>query len=116
MVHPGRLSLTDVNAVAQDFVGQDLLDIMAESVTGTKSLEVNLTNDLRDEVWTFGFKNDDKLVVFLSMDATPPGHAPRVCHAASGGAGIDLSAGVGRWVGVLSARGLDGPLRYHRHS
>lgn len=73
MVHPGRLSLTDVNGVAQDFVGQDLLDMMAESVIGTKSLAVNLTNDRGDEVWTYGFENDDKLVVFLSTDNTPPG-------------------------------------------
>jgi hypothetical protein len=73
MIHPGRLSLTDVNGVAQDFVGQDLLDMMAESVIGTKSLAVNLTNDRGDEIWTYGFENDDKLVVFLSTDNTPPG-------------------------------------------
>lgn len=72
MIHPGRLSLTDVQGNAQDFVGQSLLDMMAESVTGTKSLSVNLTNDRADEVWTYGFENDDKLVVFLSTDGTPP--------------------------------------------
>lgn len=72
MIHPGRLSLTDVDGHAQDFVGQTLLDMMAESVTGTRSLGVNLTNDRGDEVWTYGFENEDKLVVFLSTDGTPP--------------------------------------------
>lgn len=72
MIHPGRLSLTDENGQAQDFIGQTLLDMMAESVTGTRSLDVNLTNDRADEVWTYGFENDDKLVVFLSTDGTPP--------------------------------------------
>lgn len=73
MVFPGRLTYTDLAGNAQDFVGQDMLDMMAESVIGTKSLAVNLTNDRGDEVWTYGFENDDKLVVFLSTDATPPG-------------------------------------------
>lgn len=72
MIHPGRLSLTDVDGKTQDFVGQTLLDMMAESVTGTKSLGVNLTNDRGDEIWSYGFENDDKLVVFLSVDGTPP--------------------------------------------
>jgi len=72
MIHPGRLSLTNAQGNAQDFVGQTLLDMMAESVIGTKSLGVNLTNDRADEVWTYGFENEDKLVVFLSTDGTPP--------------------------------------------
>lgn len=72
MIHPGRLSLTDVNGVAQDFVGQDMLDMLAESVVGTRSLSVNLTNGRGDEIWTYGFENDDRLVIFLSADETPP--------------------------------------------
>lgn len=72
MIHPGRLSLTDVNGVAQDFVGQTMLDMMAESVVGTRSLAINLQNGRGDEVWTYGFENDDRLVIFLSADETPP--------------------------------------------
>lgn len=72
MIHPGRLSLDDRSGTAQHFVGQDMLDMMAESVGGTRSLAVNLQNDRADEIWTYGFENDDKLVIFLSADSTPP--------------------------------------------
>lgn len=72
MIHPGRQTLTDVNGVAQDFVGQDMLDMLAESVVGTRSLAVNLQNGREDDVWTYGFENDDRLVIFLSADETPP--------------------------------------------
>lgn len=72
MIHPGRLTLDDRTGTAQTFIGQDMLDMMAESIGGTQSLAINLQNDRTDEVWTYGFENDDKLVIFLSADSTPP--------------------------------------------
>ena len=72
MIHPGRLSLEDGSGVAQKFIGQEMLDMMAESIGGTRSLSINLQNDRADEIWTYGFENDDKLVIFLSADSTPP--------------------------------------------
>jgi hypothetical protein len=72
VVHPGRLSQTDSQGVSQEFVGQDLMDMMAESVQGTTLLDFSLGNDRTDEVWSYGFENADKLVIFLSADSTPP--------------------------------------------
>lgn len=72
MIHPGRLSLTDVNGTPQDFIAQDMLDMLAESVTGTRALGFGLENDGQDDVWLYGFENADKLVIFLSAGASPP--------------------------------------------
>lgn len=72
MIHPGRLSLTDVNGVPQDFIGQGMLDMLAESVTGTRALGFGLDNDSGDAVWAYGFENADKLIIFLSAGARPP--------------------------------------------
>lgn len=73
VIHPGRTSFTDINGVAQDFVGQRMLDMLAESVGGTRALDIGLTNAPGDAVWAYGFENDDKLVVFLASDAAVPG-------------------------------------------
>ncbi len=73
MQHSGRLSVTDVHGKAQDFVGQDVLDMMAEATKGAKLLKFSLDNDASDPVWAYGYENADKLVVFLSADANPPG-------------------------------------------
>lgn len=72
MIHPGRLTLTDVNGVEREFIGQSTLDMMAESVIGTHTLDISLQNDRSDEVWVYGFENDDRVVIFLSADGTPP--------------------------------------------
>lgn len=73
MEHSGRLSTRDASGRSQDFVGQELLDMLGESVKGTRLLKVSLTNDRNDEVWAYAYENADKLVVFLSADDTPPG-------------------------------------------
>ncbi len=73
MEHAGRLTSRDVNGQVHDFVGQDTLDMLAESTKGTRLLQVSLTNDRADDVWVYGFENADKLVVFLSADDMPPG-------------------------------------------
>lgn len=73
VMHPGRTSFSDVNGVPQDFVGQQMLDMMAESVGGTRALDIGLQNAPGEAVWAYGFENDDKLVVFLAADGAVPG-------------------------------------------
>ncbi len=73
MEHAGRLSTQDAQGHAQDFVGQDMLDMLGESTTGTRLLKISLTNDRGDDVWTYAYESADKLVVFLSADDVPPG-------------------------------------------
>ncbi|OYU17263.1 MAG: hypothetical protein CFE34_16665 [Rhodobacteraceae bacterium PARR1] len=73
MQHVARLTYTDVNGAPVKFVGQDMLDMMAESVDDTHLLQTSLTNDARDDIWVYGYENDDKLVVFLSGSAKAAG-------------------------------------------
>lgn len=73
MLHPGRFTSTDADGQPVKFVGQDMLDMMAESIDGTKLLKISLTNEAGDDVWVYGFESRDKLVFFLSADETPPG-------------------------------------------
>jgi hypothetical protein len=73
MQHVARLTYTDVNGNPVKFIGQDMLDMLAESIKGTNLLETSLTNDAKDDIWVYGYENDDKLVVFLSASAKAPG-------------------------------------------
>ena len=73
MQHVARLTSTDVNGAPVKFVGQDMLDMLAESVDGTHLLKTSLTNDAQDDTWVYGYENDDKLVVFLSASGKAPG-------------------------------------------
>lgn len=73
MQHVARLTYTDVSGAPVKFVGQDMLDMMAESIRGTNLLQISLTNDAGDDTWVYGYENDDKLVVFLSASAKAPG-------------------------------------------
>lgn len=72
VIHPGRTSFTDADGVAQDFIGQRMLDMLAESVEGTRALDIGLQNAPGEAVWAYGFENDDKLVVFLAADQVVP--------------------------------------------
>ena len=73
VIHPGRTSFNDINGVPQDFVGQRMLDMLAESVDGTRALDIGLQNAPGEAVWAYGFENSDKLVVFLAADSVVPG-------------------------------------------
>lgn len=72
VIHPGRTSFNDINGVPQDFIGQRMLDMMAESVGGTRALDFGAPNAAGEAVWAYGFENDDKLVVFLAADEVVP--------------------------------------------
>lgn len=71
--HVARLTLNDISGSPVKFVGQDMLDMMGESIRGTNLLQTSLTNDARDDTWVYGYENDDKLVVFLSASDKAPG-------------------------------------------
>ncbi len=72
--HPARLSLTAQDGQGYDFVGQDALDLLAESTLGTRVLDTSIRNDQKhDTLWTYGFENDDKLVTFVTWHNMPPG-------------------------------------------
>lgn len=73
LAHAGRFTFEDAQGNAQDFIGQDMLDMLAESTQGTRLLKISTTNDRRDDVWVYGFENKDKLVLFLSADDVAPG-------------------------------------------
>ena len=74
MQHPARLSWTGVNGDGYDFVGQDMLDMMAESTVGTRLLDFSIKNDQKNEnIWTYGYENDDKLVAFIAWHKMPTG-------------------------------------------
>ena len=74
MQHPARLSWTGDNGKGYDFVGQDMLDMMAESTVGTRLLDFSIKNDQKNEnIWTYGYENDDKLVAFIAWHKMPTG-------------------------------------------
>lgn len=74
MQHPARLSWTGVNGDGYDFVGQDMLDMMAESTVGTRLLDFSIRNDQKNHnMWLYGYENDDKLVAFIAWHKMSPG-------------------------------------------
>lgn len=73
MIHAGRLTGTDVNGQPQDFIGQEMLDMMAESLIDTRPLRLSLRNRALEDVATYAWENDDKLVTFVAFRDQPPG-------------------------------------------
>jgi hypothetical protein len=73
MIHAGRLTTTDLSGQAQDFIGQEMLDMMAESLIDTRPLRLSLRNRAVEDVATYAWENDDKLVAFIAFRDQPPG-------------------------------------------
>jgi hypothetical protein len=73
IIHPGRLSLRDVDGTDRVFVGGGLLEMLYESVGGTIPLVGEDEYDRDNAVTPFAFENDDKLVVFLAAGRAAPG-------------------------------------------
>lgn len=73
MIHAGRLTGTDVTGQPQDFIGQEMLDMMAESLIDTRPLRLSLRNRAVEDVATYAWENDDKLVAFIALRDQPPG-------------------------------------------
>ena len=73
IIHPGRLSLRDVDGVDRIFVGGGLLEMLYESVGGSTPLVGEGAYDRDNAVTPYAFENDDKLVVFLAAGRDAPG-------------------------------------------
>ena len=71
--HPGRLSWETPNGVDHQFVASDMLEMIYESVEGTRVLESGSDFEPTDRVTTYAFENSDKLVVFLAGGTKGPG-------------------------------------------
>lgn len=72
LIHPGRVSWRE-NGADYDFVGLDMLDMIYESVGGTHVLSSDGAYDTDALATTYGFENDDKLVLFIAAGDTSPG-------------------------------------------
>ncbi len=70
-VHPGRLSWRE-DGSDHWFVGHDMVEMIYESVEGTKVLSSESEYDRDDELRTYAFEGDDRLVVFIAADDMPP--------------------------------------------
>ncbi|OYU18017.1 MAG: hypothetical protein CFE34_12755 [Rhodobacteraceae bacterium PARR1] len=73
MIHAGRLTTTDLTGQSQDFIGQEMLDMMAESLIDTRPLRLSLRNRAVEDVATYAWENDDKLVAFITLRDQDPG-------------------------------------------
>lgn len=72
--HPARLSLTAPDGQSYDFIGQNALDLLAESTLGTRILDTSIKNSPKNQgIWAYSFENEDKLVTFVSWHDLPPG-------------------------------------------
>ncbi len=70
-VHPGRLSWRE-DGSDHWFVGHDMIEMIYESVEGTKALSSESEYNRDDELRTYAFEGDDRLVVFIAADDMPP--------------------------------------------
>lgn len=72
MVHAGRATFTDADGNPVQFVGGTMIEMLYESVEGLTVMDISTENSRNSDLWTYGFENDDRLVMFLSAneDAT----------------------------------------------
>lgn len=68
MVHAGRATYVDQSGDAVQFIGADLIDMLYESVDGLTVMDISTENTRSSDLWTYGFENDDRTVLFLSAD------------------------------------------------
>ena len=69
MMHAGRASYVDASGAPVKFVGAEMFDMIAESTEGLSVMDISTRNSrFSDDLWTYGFENDDRLVLFLSAD------------------------------------------------
>lgn len=68
MVHAGRATYTDQAGNPVQFIGADMIDMIYESVEGLTVMNISTENTRASDLWTYGFENDDRTVLFLSAD------------------------------------------------
>lgn len=72
LIHPGRVSWREDGA-DHLFIGAEMLDMIYESVEGTHVLASGGDYDTTAPATTYGFENDDKLILFVAAGDTAPG-------------------------------------------
>ncbi len=72
LIHTGRVSWRE-NGEDHFFVGSDMLDMIYESVEGTHVLASDGDYDTNAPATTYGFENEDKLILFVAAGETAPG-------------------------------------------
>ncbi len=72
LTHPARASWRE-GGEDHNFVGADMLDMIYESVGGTHVLASDGDYDTGAPATTYGFENDDKLVLFIAAGEAAPG-------------------------------------------
>ena len=72
MMHAGRITHTDASGNPVQFVGADMMEMLYESVGGTTVLDVSEQNSRSDDIWTYAYESESKLVVFLASDTDQP--------------------------------------------
>lgn len=70
--NPGRLSWRE-DGVDHGFVGNDMMAMIHESVGGTHVLASDGDYDPNAAATTYGFENDDKLILFVAAGEMAPG-------------------------------------------
>jgi hypothetical protein len=72
LIHPGRVSWQE-DGITYDFVGAEMLEMIYESVGGTQVLASDGAYDPDAPATTYGFENDDKLIIFVAAGDDAPG-------------------------------------------
>lgn len=71
--HSGRITFVDSDKDPVTFVGGEMIGMLYESVEGTQVCEISTENDRSDDVSTYAYDSDDRVVVFLAADADKVG-------------------------------------------
>ncbi|MEM0945782.1 MAG: hypothetical protein AAGK37_00120 [Pseudomonadota bacterium] len=72
-IHPGRLSLRDVDGDNRVFAGGEMYEMLRESVVGMSPIGPSAPYDQDAPATVYGFEDDDKLIAFVAAGDTPPG-------------------------------------------
>lgn len=68
LMHAGRITYTDVDGNPVQFVGADMIGMIYESVEDTTVMRISEANRPNSPMATYGFENDDRLVLFVAAD------------------------------------------------
>jgi hypothetical protein len=64
-VHPGRLSHEDAAGQPQSLLGMDFLEMLYESIDGTRMLDISTQNSASTPYGVYGFEGPDHLTLFV---------------------------------------------------
>lgn len=68
MQHAGRATFVDASGHPVQFIGAEAIGMIYESVEGLTVMDISTQNARNDDLWTYGFENQDRTVLFLSAD------------------------------------------------